>query len=93
MSGNPNHFVVPLIPMKRHRVKVIGGELVEVKSKGTLHRKIADSDGKVHLLVIKNVLLVPGIPYCELSPQHWSQQAQENRGIRRSTLCSTYDDN
>ena len=92
MLGNPDHFLGPIIPMKRHRVKVIGGKLVEVKAKVTPQWKIADNNGQVNLLLIKNALLFPGIPYFLLSPQHWRQKAQDNRPIRRSTQCATYAD-
>ena len=92
MLGNTNHFVGPLIPMKRHRVKGIGRDLLKMKANGTLSWKIADNYGQVHLLVIKNALIVPGMPYFPLFNQYWIQQAQDNRPIRRGTRCATYTD-
>ena len=78
--------------MKQHRVKVIDGELAEVKEKVTLHLEILDNGRQAHLLVINNDLLVPGIHYFILYPQYWSQQAQDNRTIRRGKWCVVESD-
>ena len=46
----------------------------------------------MHSHYIEGVLYIPEAPFCFLSPQHWSQQAQDNSPNKHGTWCATYDD-
>ena len=94
ISNNIRHFVTPLSknPKIRCRIRGIGKEMLPVAGEGTVLWKWEDDDGNVHQHYIDGVLYVPAAPFCLLSPQHWSQQAKDNKPKEHGTWCATYDD-
>ena len=86
ISNNINHFLNPLSTNARlSRIRGIGNHMLEVKGEGTVQWPVEDDNGYKHNLRIDNVLYVPEAPICLLSPQHWSQQAQDNSPKRHGT--------
>jgi hypothetical protein len=56
------------------------------KWKGTVRWTIQDDEGRTHVLIIPNTLLVEtSLPFCILSPQHLSQ---EYRCSKTDTMSS-----
>ena len=91
IDNNIAHFVGPLEPVCHSKVKGIKGWL-DIKGKGTVHWQIEDDEGRKHMLVINDVLYVPDVPTCLLSPQHWMQQAKDFYPIKHGTWCAIYHD-
>jgi hypothetical protein len=54
-------------------------EGLAIKGTGTFKFVLTDNDGKAHIIRIKNSLYLPGLKYCLLSPQHWAQEAGDNK--------------
>ncbi len=50
-----------------------------IKGMGTFKFVLMDDDGKAHIIRIKNALYLPGLKCCLLSPQHWVQEAGDNK--------------
>jgi len=94
ITNNVRHFVTPLSkPSKtRCRIRGISKQLLQVKGEGTVLWKWEDDNGNVHNHYIDGVLYVPDAPFCLLSPQHWSQQANDNLPKKHGTWCATFDD-
>jgi hypothetical protein len=59
----------------------VGGinEGLEIVGKGTFKFKIADKDGRAHIICIPNLLYLPVLKSCLLSPQHWAQEAGDRQ--------------
>ena len=91
ISNNIKRFVSEITPTRNTYLRGVEGNL-KVKGGGTLVLKTNDDHGKVHDLIVKNILCIPLLPSCILSPQHEVQQAQENTPKLRGTWCATYGD-
>ena len=90
VTNNLKDFIEP--PKDRKTaVSGMGGTILAT-ARGTVRWKIEDDDGKVHSIVLKKVLYAPDAPFRLLSPQHWSQQADDNYPQKHGTWCATYDD-
>ena len=76
MTRNIDHFetCVPNNRNNKGRIKVAGGESMEVKGRGTVIRKLEDDDVVVHKINIKDTLCVTKLDHCLLSPQHVYQE-------------------
>jgi len=64
-----SHFISALTPTPKIVLRESGGNF-KVKGKGTVKWKIENDDGKVHTIIIKDFMYVPGISTCLLAPQH-----------------------
>ena len=91
ISNDSSQFISYITPTPKTILRGAGGNL-KVKGVGTVRWKIEDDDGKEHELIIKGCLYVPDMSSCLLSPQHWSQQAQDNFPTNRGTWCATFAD-
>ena len=67
-------------------------EVLKIKAYGTVHWNIADNHDQVHHLVIKQAAYIPDLPQALLSPQHWSQQANDNFPCFFGTKMEQYSD-
>jgi hypothetical protein len=54
-------------------------EGLEIAGKGTFKFKIADDNGRAHIICIPNLLCLPELKSCLLSPQHWAQEAGDGQ--------------
>ena len=90
MSNKLLDFITELKPAKNNKVRGAGGN-IQIKGIGTLRWRIQDDEGKHHEIYIKNALYIPDLPISLLSPQHWSQQANDNAPQKNGTWCATYD--
>jgi Reverse transcriptase (RNA-dependent DNA polymerase)/GAG-pre-integrase domain len=68
------------------------GAKTPIIHKGTIRWHVLDDDGATHTIVIPNSFYVPTSTTRLLSPQHFAQQANDHRPMRRGTWCATYDD-
>ena len=91
ISNNINHFITEISPTPNAKLRGTGGT-IPVLGEGTIKWNIADDNGKAHDIIIRNCLYVPDAPTCLLSPQHWSQQSNDNSPNRNGTWCATYGD-
>ena len=92
ISNNLKDFQGPLAPA-RGRIKGITGYTHNTgMMRGTIAWSIEDDQGQVHTIRLPGSYYVPDSTSRILSPQHWSQQAQDNRPQPRGTWCATYDD-
>eukprot|EP00978_Attheya_sp_CCMP212_P046714 scaffold407103_cov35-Attheya_sp.AAC.1 len=83
VTNNLKDFVTP---PKNRNTSVAGMRGIIVATKrGTIRWKIEDDDGKVHTINLKNALYAPSAPFRLLSPQHWSQQVDNNYPVRHGT--------
>ncbi len=55
------------------------GDGLAIKGKGTFMFSLKDDNGKIHTIKIPNSLYLPGLRQCLLSPQHWAQEAGDER--------------
>ena len=83
MSNNKNHF-------KGTLTKAVGcidgiDGSVKILGRGTVHWDIADDSGKVHTIKIPNSIYAPALTHSILSPQHWSQQVNDNSSTQHGT--------
>eukprot|EP00978_Attheya_sp_CCMP212_P048437 scaffold520491_cov145-Attheya_sp.AAC.1 len=62
----------------------MGGQVLAIK-KGAVKWRIEDDDGKVHVITLPGTLYAENAPFRLLSPQHWSQQANDNHPRPRGT--------
>ena len=90
ITNNMSHFITPPSPTTNAILKGAGGKL-QVKGQGTIRCQILDNSGRKHSNMIHNALYVPGLDICVLSPQHWSQQADDNAPLPDGTWCGTYN--
>ena len=88
-TNNISHFITPPSPTANAILKGSSGKL-QVKGQRTIRWKILDDSGRKHSIIIHNALYVPGLDSCLLSPQHWSQQADDNAPLPDGTWCGTY---
>jgi hypothetical protein len=54
-------------------------EGLEIAGKGTFKFKIVDNDSRAHIIRIPNLLYLPELKSCLLSPQHWAQEAGDGQ--------------
>ena len=59
---------------------------------GTVHWNIEDDHGVVHHMTIPNSACVARLPHCLLSPQHWSQEANDQFPIANGTYAEQHHD-
>ena len=84
-------FVGPPILAKHQRIKGIIGSTGQVMF-GTIRWHIEDDDGVVHELLIPNSIYLKQGTSRLLSPQHWAQEAKDDKPIAKGTWCATYSD-
>ena len=90
ISNRIEDFDGPL-SKSNQKIKGIGGSIGNVQ-RGTIKWRIEDDNGKVHTLLLPNSYYVPNSPSRLLSPQHWAQQAKDQKPLPRGTWCATYSD-
>ena len=73
------------------RVNGVGGAIM-LTHKGTIKWTIEDNEGCSHTFRIRNSFYAPDAPCRLLSPQHWSQNAEDNSANKKGTWSATYDD-
>eukprot|EP00957_Ditylum_brightwellii_P082114 6244253-Ditylum_brightwellii.AAC.1 len=61
--------------------------LIYVTAVGILVWRWEDDAGWVHTHKISNSLLVPEVPFCVLSPQHWVQERKDHFPYPNGTCC------
>ena len=91
MTPSINDFVTPMQPAQNLFVRGIGG-LLQVQGRGSVKWNIVDDSGMNHEVIIPGTLYVKGIENRLLSPQHWSQTANDNFPSKYGTRCVTYGD-
>ena len=90
ISNCIDDFVSTIKPSKRQLIGISGS--LDIKGTGTVKWVIEDDDGVRHHIHIPNTLYVPEAPMRLLSPQHWSQTANDNNPSPNGTWCTTYHD-
>jgi hypothetical protein len=83
-------MIGPTKPVRQH-VQGFGGNVAGLQ-KGTIEWSIEDDEGKVHTIRLPNSYYAPTAPSRLLSPQHWSQTANDHKPHNHGTWCATYDD-
>jgi hypothetical protein len=93
ISNDLKDFEGPVTPV-RGRVKGITGYTNNTTGmmRGTIAWKIEDDKGQIHLISLPGSYYVSNSTSCILLPQHWSQQAHNNRPQPCGTWCAMYDD-
>ena len=72
-TNDKSHFIGTMRPPGRfNKLKGIDGSL-SIKGIGTIEWEILDDEGQRHVFRIHDVLYVPALPKCLLSPQHWAK--------------------
>ena len=80
-------------PPHKSRTRIVGINGVSTATMvGTVRWHIEDDDGIVHAIVLPNTYYARDAPYRLLSPQHWSQVADDNTPAKHGTWCATYAD-
>ena len=78
MTPSVEDIVTPLEKVHNTCVKGIGG-MLKVEGKGSVAWNITDDNGVKHEIIIPNTYyFVKGLDHRLLSPQHWSQIANDN---------------
>jgi hypothetical protein len=75
--ANSHHLFKNLVLSNVGKVDVIN-EGLEIAGKGTFMFKIVD-DARAHIIHIPNLLYLPELKSCLLSPQHWVQEAGDGQ--------------
>eukprot|EP00957_Ditylum_brightwellii_P171425 13050567-Ditylum_brightwellii.AAC.1 len=78
--------------MKKPAIKNFGGGFTEIAGQGITRLRFEDDQGRVHTHDVQGAAYVPSAPYVILSPQHWAQQAKDNKPNLRGTSCGIYTD-
>ena len=73
MANSP-HLFDNLVLLDVGKVNGINDGLA-ILAKGSFKFKIADNNGRVHVIKIPNSLYLPKLESCLLLPQHWAQEA------------------
>jgi GAG-pre-integrase domain len=93
MSGCRGDFITDtLIPVHNKSVRGYSGTQTPITHQGTIRWWVADDEGTSRELRIPNSFFVPSSTTRLLSPQHMSQQMNDNFPTKRGTWCATYDD-
>jgi len=80
-------------PPRKSRTRIVGINGVSTATMvGTVRWHVEDDDGIVHAIVLPNTYYARDAPYKLLSPQHWSQVADDNTPAKHGTWCATYAD-
>ena len=80
-------------PPRTSRTRIIGVTGVSSATKvGTVRWRTEDDDGLAHSILLPNTYYAREAPYKLLSPQHWSQVADDNTPEQYGTWCATYAD-
>jgi hypothetical protein len=90
LSPFSDDFISSLTPIP-NRIRGIGGTSGDLML-GTIKWKIEDDDGIAHTIIIPNSIYAPHAPSRLLSPQHWAQEAKDNKPMKDGTWCGTYHD-
>ena len=81
-------FLTPPDPIS---INIIGvGGNIPCTHIGTVCWEIEDDDGLLHQLKIPGTIYAPAAPHRLLSPQHWSQTANDTYPSDNGTWCATY---
>jgi hypothetical protein len=72
------------------KIKGIGGN-TDATMVGMVIWKVQDDQGQTHNIKLPNTYYTTSAPYHLLSPQHWSQVANDHQPNPRGTWCATYD--
>jgi hypothetical protein len=93
MSGFKADFIPEtLVAIQGKHVIGFANTKTMITHKGTITWQIADDEGATHDISIPNSYYVPGCDIRLLSPQHWSQEANDNLPASDGTWCATYRD-
>jgi hypothetical protein len=76
--ANSSHLFENLVLSNVGKVDGIN-EGLEIAGKGTFKFKIADNNGRAHIIRILNLLYLPELKSCLLWPQHWAQEAGDGQ--------------
>ena len=80
-------------PPSKSRTRIVGVTGVSSSTMvGTVKWVIEDDSGRAHSIILPNTYYAKEAPYKLLSPQHWSQVAEDHRPERNGTWCATYSD-
>jgi hypothetical protein len=90
ITNSLEDFIEPPDPINR-KCKGIGGIVTGLKI-GTIKWTILDDHGLAHDIFLPGSYYVPGAPTWLLSPQHWTQTADNHRPNPRGTWSMTYED-
>ena len=83
-------FMIPPDPISLNIIGVGGN--IPCTHIGTVNWVIEDDQGHKHLFNIPGTIYAPLAPHRLLSPQHWSQAANDNIPNPNGTWCGTYAD-
>jgi hypothetical protein len=72
------------------RVKGVGGA-IKLSHKGTIKWSFEDNEGQSHTFRINDSYFAPNAPCWLLSPQHWSQNSNDNSARSKGTWSASYD--
>ena len=89
MNANVNHFTKLQHPKQKVDTKGITDGLT-IKAFGTIHWNITDDQGRIHHVAIDDSAFIPVLPLALLSPQHWSQQANNHFPMTHGTIMEQY---
>ena len=90
ITNNIKDFIEP---PKASRTKILGISGVSAATLvGTVRWKIEDDAGQSHDIYLPNTYYAKTAPCKLLSPQHWSQVADDNSPEPNGTWCATYSD-
>jgi hypothetical protein len=93
MSGFKEDFISStLVPRLGKHVIGFANTKTTITHKGTVVWRVTDDTGIAHNINIPNSYLVPECGTQLLSPQHWSQEANDNITNRVGTWCAIYND-
>jgi hypothetical protein len=93
MSFQKSDFIAgTLKKVKDKGVRGFGNTITKITHDGTIKWRIYDDNGMSHDIIIPNSYYVPAGKSRLLSPQHWSQQANDNHPAQNGTWCATYHD-
>jgi hypothetical protein len=84
MGTRPKHFDDLILASKDGVVEGNEGGLA-IKGWGTFNFNIEDNQGNMHHIRIPNIMYIPGLKNCLLSPQHWVQEAKDKLPLPRGT--------
>ena len=90
ITNSLTDFVSPPKPSNKS-IRGISGNTTALQV-GTVKWRIEDDQGRSHTLELPNTYYAPSAPCRLLSPQHWSQVANDHKPQPHGTWCATYDD-
>jgi hypothetical protein len=84
-------FIGPIPKVKGKYIRSFSGKDTPVLHKGTIKWTVNNDVSIARDIIIPNAYHVPAAPVRLLSPQHWAQQARDNKPNPKGTWCATYD--